>query len=74
MNEPNNMQDMTICTSKSLANMMSCQLTYTFALVEGEACHIYGVHSTHVGEVKDIQFISQLVKSLLIKWLGEYVG
>ena len=30
--------------------------------------------STHVGEVNDVQFISQLAKPLLIKWLGEYVG
>ena len=30
--------------------------------------------STHVGEVKNVQFISQLAKSLLIKWLREYVG
>ena len=30
--------------------------------------------STHVGEVNNVQFISQLTKPLLIKWLGEYVG
>jgi hypothetical protein len=30
--------------------------------------------STQVGEVNDVQFISQLAKPLLIKWLGEYVG
>jgi len=30
--------------------------------------------STHVGEVKNVQFISQLAKSLLIKWLGKDIG
>ena len=33
-----------------------------------------GVHSYQVGEVKYVQFISQLAKTLLIKWLGEYIG
>ena len=32
-----------------------------------------GVLSSHVGEVKNVQLISKLAKSLLIKWLGEYV-
>ena len=30
--------------------------------------------STHIGEVKYVQFISQLAKPLLIKWLGEDIG
>ena len=33
-----------------------------------------GGASTHIGEVKYIQFIPQLAKPLLIKWLGEYIG
>jgi hypothetical protein len=33
-----------------------------------------GVHSFQVREVKYVQFILQLVKSLPIKWLCEYVG
>jgi hypothetical protein len=38
--------------------------------LEGEACHIWDA-STHVGEVKYVQLILELVKSFLIKWLGE---
>ena len=30
--------------------------------------------STHIGEVKYVQFISQLAKPFLIKWLGENIG
>ena len=33
-----------------------------------------GVHSSQVGEVKYVQFVSQLTKYLLIKWLCEDVG
>ena len=33
-----------------------------------------GGASTHIGEVKYVQFIPQLAKSLLIKWLGEDIG
>ena len=44
------------------------------ALLEGEACHICGGASTHIGEIKDVQFIPNLAKSLFIKWLGEYVS
>ena len=37
-----------------------------------EACHIMSdFFSIHVGEVKDVQFISQLAKSCFIKWLGK---
>jgi hypothetical protein len=32
-----------------------------------------GVHSTHVGEVYNVQLISQFAKSSFIKWLGEYI-
>ena len=32
------------------------------------------VHSTHVGEVWDVQFISKHAKPCLIKWLGEDIG
>jgi len=32
------------------------------------------VYSSQVGEVKYVQFIPQLAKSLLIKWLCEDVG
>ena len=42
--------------------------------VGGEACHICGSASTHVGEAKYVQFISQLAISSFIKRLGEYVG
>ena len=30
--------------------------------------------STHIGEVKYVQFIPYLVKPLLIQWFGEYIG
>ena len=30
--------------------------------------------STHIGEVKYVQFIPQLAKPLFIKWLGEDIG
>jgi hypothetical protein len=43
-------------------------------LVEEEACHIYGVLSTHIGEIKNVQFISKLAKPSLIKWLCEDIG
>ena len=33
-----------------------------------------GVLSTHIGEVKYVQFIPYLAKPLLIQWLGEYIG
>ena len=33
-----------------------------------------GGASTHIGEVKYIQFIPQFAKPLLIKWLGEDIG
>ena len=33
-----------------------------------------GGASTHIGEVKYVQFIPWLAKPLLIKWLGEYIG
>ena len=33
-----------------------------------------GGASTHIGEVKYVQFILLLAKPLLIKWLGEYIG
>ena len=33
-----------------------------------------GGASTHIEEVKYVQFIPQLAKSLFIKWLGEYIG
>ena len=33
-----------------------------------------GVHSSQVGEVKYVQFIPQLAKSLLFKWLCEDVS
>ena len=43
-------------------------------LLEGEAYHISGGASTHIGEVKYVQFIPQLAKPLLMKWLGEDIG
>ena len=33
-----------------------------------------GVNSTHIGEVKYVQFIPYLAKPLLIQWFGEYIG
>ena len=33
-----------------------------------------GGASTYIGEVKYVQFIPQLAKPLLIKWLGEDIG
>ena len=48
-------------------------INFYLVLLEEEACHICGGASTHIGEVKDVQFIPNLEKPLLIKWLGEYV-
>ena len=33
-----------------------------------------GDASTHIGEVKYVQFIPKLAKPLLINWLGENIG
>ena len=33
-----------------------------------------GVISTHIGEVKYVQFIPYLAKPLFIKWFGEDIG
>ena len=49
-------------------------INFYLELLEGEACHIIGGASTHIGEVKYVQFIPQLAKPLLIKWLCEYAG
>jgi len=49
-------------------------INFYLVLLEGEACHICGGASTHIGEVKYVQFISNLAKPFLIKWLGEYVS
>ena len=59
----------------SLARMYVKPINFYLGLLEGEACHInLGGASTHIGEVKYVQFIPKLTKSLLIKWLGENVG
>ena len=64
------------CTNKVLSNIcMHAKQLLPLLLVEGEACHTYvGVHSTHFGEVKYVQFIAYLAKPLLIQWFGEYIG
>ena len=49
-------------------------INFYLGLFEGEACHISGGASTHIGKVKYVQFIPQLTKPLLIKWLGENIG
>ena len=49
-------------------------INFYLGLLEEEACHISEGASTHIGEVKYVQFIPQLAKSLLIKWLGEDIG
>ena len=33
-----------------------------------------GVQSTQVGKINYIQFIPEIAKSCLIKWLGQYIG
>ena len=58
----------------SLARMYAMPINFYLGLLEGEACHIIGSASTHIGEVKYVQFIPWLAKPLLIKWLGEYIG
>ena len=49
---------MSICSNKSLDIMNDMSTNFTLALLDEGACHDSGVHSTHVGEVKDIQLIS----------------
>ena len=50
-------------------------MSINFTLLCSKERHvIYGGASTHIGEVKYVQFIPKLSKSLLIKWLGENVG
>ena len=49
-------------------------INFYLALLEGEACYRMGDASTHIGEVKYVQFIHQHAKPLLIKWLGKDIG
>ena len=50
-------------------------MSINFTLLCSKERHvIYGGASTHIGEVKYVQFIPLLAIPLLIKWLGEYVG
>ena len=58
----------------SLAKMYAMPINFYLGLLEGEACRIIGGASTHIGEVKYVQFIPNLTKPFLIKWLGEYVS
>ena len=41
----------------SLARMYAMLINFYLELLEGEACHISGVASTHIEEVKYVQFI-----------------
>ena len=41
----------------SLARMNVMPINLYLVLLEGEACHIIGDASTHIGEVKYVQFI-----------------
>ena len=43
--------------SMSLARMYAMPINFYLGLLEGEACHIIGGASTHIGEVKYVQFI-----------------
>jgi hypothetical protein len=60
---------MTRCTKQVLSiECMICQpIVPCFVLEER---HVWGA-STHVGEVKYVQLILELVKYFFIKWLGE---
>ena len=53
------MANMARCSIKSLASMNAMSINFYLALVEGEACHSMWGASSHVGEVKYVQFISQ---------------
>ena len=76
INEPNVMQTCLYVLIMSLAKY-ECYVNLTFTLLcwrRGMSYRNVGVHSSQVGEVKYVQFIPQLAKSLLIKWLCEDVG
>ena len=72
MNDPISCKyDYMIYTSPN-KNECTCQATFT--LHGRRRGMLYnGGASTHVGEVKNVQLILKLAKSLLIKWLGENV-
>ena len=65
---------MTRCTKQVLSNeWMTCQsILPCFARRRGMSYN--GGASTHIGEVKYVQFIPYLAKPLFIKWLGEDIG
>jgi len=76
MNEPIVMQTCLYVLIMSLAKH-ECYVNHHYLALLEERHVLYrnvGVHSFQVGEVKYVQFISQLAKSLLIKWLCEDVG
>ena len=74
VNEPNKCKVLLDALDKSLAKDVCMPSNFYLVLLEGEACHICGSISTHIGEVKHVQFIPNLAKRFLIKCLGEYIG
>jgi len=54
--------------------MNAMSTNYTLLCWRGMSYVYVVVHLSQVGEVKYVQFIPQLAKSLLIKWLCEDVG
>ena len=57
MNEPIKYERYLDALNKSLARMYAMLINFYLGLLEGEACHIIGGASTHIGEVKYVQFI-----------------
>ena len=57
MNEPNKMEKCLDALVMSLTRMYAMPINFYLGLLEGEACHISGGASTHIGEVKYVQFI-----------------
>ena len=76
MNEPNVMQTCLYVLIMYLTKY-ECYVNSTFTLLcwrRGMSYINVGVHSSQVGEVKYVQFISQFAIYFLIKWLCEDVG
>ena len=57
MNEHIRHEEWLDALNMSLAKDVCMSINFYLGLLEGEACHISGDASTHIGEVKYVQFI-----------------
>ena len=57
MNEPSKCETCLDALNMSLASMYAMPINFYLGLLEGKACHISGGASSHIGEVKYVQFI-----------------